>query len=259
MLWVAAALALRGRHAAARPSPSPSWSLVNGVFAFVQERGAERAAERLADLLPAGPLVRRDGEPLEIDGDDLVPGDVVLLDAGRPVSADVRSLVAHTCVVDTSTLTGRERADRRRRRRRVLAGTFVTEGEGAARVVRHRRRDAAGRHRPARPRPALGRLSPLARELHRVVRTIAIVAVAVGVGVLRAWRCSSGTPAADGFLFAVGVTVALVPEGLLPTVTAVAGHRCPAHGRSGTRWCAGSKRWRRWGRPRSSAPTRPAR
>ena len=60
--------------------------------------------------------------------------------------------------------------------------------------------------------------TPLATELRRVVRTIAVVAVAVGSGFF-ALALLIGTPARDGFLFAIGVTVALVPEGLLPTVT----------------------------------------
>ena len=60
--------------------------------------------------------------------------------------------------------------------------------------------------------------SPLAVELGRVVRTIARVAVALGVAFL-GLSLALGTAPSDGFLFAVGVTVALVPEGLLPTVT----------------------------------------
>src|SRR4051794_6730392 len=55
--------------------------IVNGVFAFAQETRAERAAEKLRDLIPRRALVRRDGEALEIDAVDLVVGDVVLLEA----------------------------------------------------------------------------------------------------------------------------------------------------------------------------------
>ncbi len=60
--------------------------------------------------------------------------------------------------------------------------------------------------------------SPLAQELHRVVRTVAMIAVGVGVAFFGV-ALAVGSPASDGFLFAIGVTVALVPEGLLPTVT----------------------------------------
>jgi len=99
----------------------------------------------------------------------------------------------------------------------AFAGTFVVEGEGAAmvastgsgtRLAGIASLTRAGTH----PR------SPLAQELDRVVRTVAVIAIGVG-GVFFAVSLLIGTPPSAGFLFAIGVTVALVPEGLLPTIT----------------------------------------
>ncbi len=79
-------------------------------------------------------------------------------------------------------------------------------------------RHPTGRHRRLDQRAAAAAARRLRVELDRVSRIIAVVAIAVGLAFFGIAPCS-GTPAADGFLFAVGVTVALVPCGLLPTVT----------------------------------------
>ena len=191
--------------------------VINGIFAFVQETRAEHAAERLRDLLPRRSLVLRDGESVEIDAAALVTDDLVLLVAGDRVSADLRVTEAHALLMDTSLLTGESLPVAASVDDQLFAGTFVVEGEGRAVVeatgARTRLASIAlltqAGHRPR---------SPLARELDRVVRTVALVAIGVGVAFFGV-ALAVGSPPSDGFLFAIGVTVALVPEGLLPTVT----------------------------------------
>ena len=88
MLWVAAALALL----AGLPALSVAISVIvvlNGVFAFVQEHRADRATEKLGELMPALARVRRNGRPCTIAVRDVVPGDLVLLTAGDRVPADL--------------------------------------------------------------------------------------------------------------------------------------------------------------------------
>ncbi len=105
MLWVAGVLAF----VAEMPQLGVAIFvvvIVNGVFAFVQETRAEHAAERLRDLLPRRATVVRDARPEEIDASELVTGDVVLLNAGDRVSADLQVVEAHTLAVDNSLLTG---------------------------------------------------------------------------------------------------------------------------------------------------------
>ena len=216
MLWVASALAFL----AGMPQLAVGIVIVvvvNGVFAFVQESRAEHAAERLRDLLPRRAMVRRDDRPVVIDAAELVVGDLVVLAAGDRVSADLAAVEAHALLVDTSLLTGESVPVAVGAGDPLYAGTFVVGGEAEAVV------DATG------PGTRLARIavltqagrrptSPLAQELHRVVRTVAVIAVGVGVAFFGI-SLLVGSPPSDGLLFAVGVTVALVPEGLLPTVT----------------------------------------
>lgn len=191
--------------------------IVNAGFAFVQEYRAERAADRLRDLLPRRVTVIRDGERREIDAADVVVGDAVCLAAGDRICADMRLDVSHALMVDTSMLTGESVASVPSPGETLFGGTFTTEGEGMA-IVTSTGQDtrlaaiAALTRGIDRPQP------PLARELHNVVRTIALIAVCVGVAFFLA-SLLLGTEVRVGFVFAIGVTVALVPEGLLPTVT----------------------------------------
>jgi magnesium-transporting ATPase (P-type) len=216
MLWAAAVLAVIGGMAQLGVAIAVV-VVLNGVFAFAQERRAERAASLLRTLLPRRVAVRRDGAVVELDAAALVVDDVVLLEAGDRVPADGTVLEASGLLVDTSTFTGESVPESPEVGDDLAAGTFVAEGEAVVLVTAtgHRTRLAgvAALTRSARRRP-----SPLALELHRVVRTISLVAVGVG-GAFFLLTFLLDTPATDGFIFAVGVTVALVPEGLLPTVT----------------------------------------
>ncbi len=191
--------------------------VVNGVFAFAQEHRAERAAQQLRRLIPRRVKVLRDGRREEIDAAGLAAGDLVFLAGGDGIPADMTVLAAESLRVDESTLTGESLPVAVEAGSTVTAGTFVVSGEatavvhatgGGTRLAAIARLTRAGR----RPR------SPLARELDRVVRTVALAALGVGAGFFGI-ALLVGTPPSDGFLFAIGVTVALVPEGLLPTVT----------------------------------------
>jgi len=216
MLWAAAGLAVL----AGMPQLTIAIVIIvilNGLFAFVQEYRAERAAEHLRNLLPRLATVIRDLKPAVIDAEALVVGDLVVLEAGDRISADLTAVEAHALTVDTSTLTGESVPVSVGVGRPLMAGTFVVEGEARAVVTGTGSRTRLSgiaqltqtSHRPP---------SPLARELQTIVRVVAMMAVGVGLAFF-AVAVALGLPAADGFLFAIGVTVALVPEGLLPTVT----------------------------------------
>ncbi|MGZ4539338.1 MAG: cation-translocating P-type ATPase [Blastococcus sp.] len=216
LLWAAAVLAYIG----GLPQLAVAIVVVvvlNGVFAFVQEYRADRAAEALRDLVPHRVMVVRDGLRQEIDAVDLVVGDVVLLEPGDRMAADLRLLEVHGLRADEATLTGESEPVTKTISDPLLAGCFVVEGEGTAEVVA-----IGGDTRLASiatmTRAVERAKTPLARELDRVVRVVTVLAVGVGVVCFGAGLLL-GLPARTGFLFAVGVTVALVPEGLLPTVT----------------------------------------
>jgi high-affinity K+ transport system ATPase subunit B len=136
---------------------------------------------------------------------------------GDRISADMCLTKVDGLSIDTSTLTGESVPTTPQPGETIFAGTFAVEGEAlgvvtatgnSTRLARIAQMTAAGWRPP----------SPLALELDRVVRVIALVSVAVG-SVFLVIALLVGIQLADGFLFALGVTVALVPEGLLPTVT----------------------------------------
>lgn len=216
LLWVAGVLAI----IAGMPQLGVAIFVVvvvNGAFAFTQEYRAERASEALRDLLPRQTVVVRDGVPVSIDASELVRGDLVVIHPGDRISADMSVVEAHGLRLDCSTLTGESEPTETQISDTIWAGTFVTEGEGRAVVTQTGRATRLGgiaalTGEGTRPQ------SPLARELDRLVRTITFIALGMGGGFFLI-ALAVGTSPSDGFLFAIGVTVALVPEGLLPTVT----------------------------------------
>ena len=191
--------------------------LINGVFAFVQEYRADRATERLRALLPATATVQRDGHRMTVPVAELVPGDVVLLEAGDRVGADLRIAEGHGVAVDESMLTGESVPRHPSDGDALYAGTYLVEGAATARVTATgattRMAGIAALTGQATP-PA----TPLAQRLDRVVKVIGGTALAVGA-VFFGLSVLLGAGPVTSFLLAIGVTVALVPEGLLPTVT----------------------------------------
>jgi magnesium-transporting ATPase (P-type) len=216
MLWVAAGLAVVAGLAQLAVAICVV-VVLNGLFAFAQEYRADRATARLRELLPAAAQVLRDGHRIAVGTDQLVAGDVVLLSAGDRISADLSVAHSDQLAVDESMLTGESGPVRPGQGTTLHAGTFVVEGTAYATVTA-----TGARTRLAGiadlTRSAHRRTSPLALQLHRVVRTVAVIAIAVGAG-FYGLALLLGATASEGFLFAIGVTVALVPEGLLPTVT----------------------------------------
>ncbi|MDR6636871.1 cation-transporting P-type ATPase [Paenarthrobacter nitroguajacolicus] len=216
MLWAAAALAYIG----GMPQLCVAIIIVvivNGVFAHIQQERAQHAAERLQNLLPADVTVRRDGSLHTIKASQLVPGDLVILAAGDRLPADIRLTSASGCSVDESMLTGESAAVPKDWNDPAWGGTFLVNGEAEGLVT------ATGSNTKLAAIAALtsGTTSPptpLTMELRRIVRLIAFVALSVA-GVFFVVSLLVGIVWRDSFLFAIGVAVALIPEGLLPTVT----------------------------------------
>lgn len=191
--------------------------LVNGVFAHIQQERAQHAAAKLRGLLPADVLVRRDGRVRKVHASELVINDVVLLAAGDRIPADLVLVTAASCTVDESMLTGESEPVPKAGGDPAWGGTFLVNGNAEAAV------SATG----ARTRlagialltsGAVSPPTPLSLELRRIVRVVASVALAIAA-VFFLVSLLVGIQWRDSFLFAIGVAVALVPEGLLPTVT----------------------------------------
>jgi len=216
MLWVAGGLAMLGRLPQLGVAIF-AVILINALFSLAQEARADRAASRLRSMLPTRVTVRRDGRRQIIEASEVVVGDVLLLESGDRVPADAELVAGNRLLMDTSMLTGESVATPVADGGLLHAGTFLVEGEARAIVVAtgdDTRLASIARLTTATPKP----VTPLGRGLRQIVRVIA--AVAIGVGVLfLAISLVIGRPLQDGFVFAIGVTVALVPEALLPTVT----------------------------------------
>jgi len=204
--------------------------IINAIFSFWQEYQAEKAIEALKRILPTTAKVIRDGKESEILSSQLVPGDIMILEEGDNISADARLVEAFQMKVDSSTLTGEskpvwkvaevEEGDENpvEVHNLVFAGTSVVSGSGRAVVF------ATGVHTEFNKIAALTQevkdeLSPLQKELRRVTQIIAILAVLMGLILFTVNIYLVSLPLSVAFLFAIGLTVANIPEGLLPTVT----------------------------------------
>jgi cation-transporting ATPase F len=203
--------------------------LVNAVVGFVQEARAEHALDALAAAVRTGATVVRDGVATRLPSAELVPGDVVLLDEGDRVPADLRLLRTRELRVDESALTGESRPAAKSppelpvdtvladRADMAHASTLVTSGGGRGVVVATGPDTEIGRvHRLVGATRSLD--TPLTRKLARFSRvlTVAILGLAaVGalVGTLR------GQTLAEGVTAAVALAVGAIPEGLPAAVT----------------------------------------
>jgi len=202
--------------------------LLNAVIGFAQEHAAERTAEALQAMVPSTARVIRDGELTEIAAIDLVPGDLVVLDAGDAISADCRLIDAHDLLVEMAALTGESRPTPRisdavpetqpsDARNCIFMGTSVVNGSGRAVVFATGLATEFGRiYRLTAEMPQED--SPLQREVTVMARRVAVVAIAAGAA-LFAIRAVVSSSVVGSFVFALGVMVALVPEGLPATMS----------------------------------------
>ena len=201
--------------------------LLNALFALLQERQAERAVEALAAYLPAQVAVLRDGRRRLLEARLLVPGDVILLDEGDGVPADCR-LFEGRLQLDVSALTGESLPVTRaagdsghtvllEAHDVVFSGTSCTAGSARALVFATGMQTELGRISALSERVDREE-SPLERQVRHVAKLIACVAVGVGVAFVPL-GLFAGLPFREALVFAVGLLVANVPEGLLPTIT----------------------------------------
>ena len=234
LLWVAGGLAFAAR------TPQLGWAiwavvLINGLFSFWQEFHAERTLAALTRALPRQVQVWRDGALCFLPLEDLVAGDRLLIEEGDKVPADARVSRAVGLYVDLSVLTGeslpvaRDSAPLPENRSRapvatsersnlLLAGTTVTSGRGEAIVYATGAETEFGQ--VARLAAATQRsASTLEAQVGRIVRTITSIALATGAVVFTLDLLFVGMPPLESLVFAIGIIVAFVPEGLLPQVT----------------------------------------
>ncbi|MDD1682702.1 MAG: cation-transporting P-type ATPase [Methanoregula sp.] len=206
-------------------------NVINGFFSFWQEYRAEKATEALLRLLPYQTRVVRAGREQMIAAEELVPGDVLLLAEGDHISADGRLVDDADLKVDQSTLTGESHPVKKTSDRvlqpglsrieltnLVFAGTNVVAGTGRAVVFATGMTSELGRiawlTQTLEDEP-----SPLQKELARATRVVTFVAIGVGMLCFILMEAMTTVTLAESFIFSLGMIVAFVPEGMLPTVT----------------------------------------
>jgi sodium/potassium-transporting ATPase subunit alpha len=234
LLWAAAALAFAADWM--KPGEGMDllgWAIigvivVNALFSFVQEYRAERAIIALRRLLPLHVKVLRSGEIRETSASGLVPGDVVILAEGDRVPADGRVIGAAQFRVNNAPLTGESIPKARRPEATkdgallesaniVFAGTNVLSGTARAVIFATGMNTEFGKIAHLASGVEI-QTSPLQREIVKVTRLIAALSIGIGLAFF-GLGMAIGRSFWENFIFTVGILVANVPEGLLPTVT----------------------------------------
>ena len=208
--------------------------LVNGLFAFLQEYKSDRALEMLQQLIAQRCRVIRDGKLSEIEARDLVPGDVIVLEEGDFVPADARLSEAFEVEVDNSSLTGESTPAHRYKSDQpvlisgkflwielpniVFAGTSLVRGRARAVVFGTGMNSEIGKIANLTQQIRIEE-SPLQSQLRTTVYAIAALAGSLGLIFLLLGWLVAGLSFLEAFVFCIGLFVANVPEGLLPTVT----------------------------------------
>ena len=204
--------------------------LIIALIGFLQEGKAEQALESIRNMLSPQAQVLRDGRRQTIPAEALVPGDIVLVESGDRVPADLRlltarrlrteeaSLTGESTAVDKETATVEAEAELGDRTGMAYAGTIVVQGTARGLVV------ATGTH------TEIGRISellrgveklktPLLRQIDRAGRVLAMIILAIAALTAAFGVLVHGEPASEMFMAAVGLAVAAIPEGMPAIVT----------------------------------------
>ena len=206
--------------------------VANALIGFVQEGRAEQALDAIRTMIDPRASVIRDAARTTVPAEAIVPGDVVLLDAGDRVPADLRLIRARNLRLDESALTGESvpvekgvppvAADAALGDRDSMAfsGTFVAAGMGAGVAVATGTTTELGR---------IGTLigsietlkTPLVRQMDQFARQITVITLGVAAAMFAYAVLARGHPVGDAFMAMVGLAVAVIPEGL-PAVMTIA-------------------------------------
>lgn len=205
--------------------------LLNALIGGYQEWKAERSSHALQQLLRIRASVLRDGEVREVDGEAVVPGDIVWLESGNRVPADLRLIQAHGLEVDESLLTGESLAVQKDpvwsgdestplgdRRNMAYAGSTISRGRAKGVVVATGQSTEVG-HLAVDVLSVSGGRPPLLERMERFARVVGYAVVAAAVMIGLAGVLFRGYGVSEMFLFGVALAVAAIPEGLPVALT----------------------------------------
>lgn len=204
--------------------------VVTGVFAYFQEAKSDKVMEGFKALTPSHCHVIRNGVVIECPAQELVVGDIVSIQFGEKVPADLRIIQSSNLKVDNSSLTGEAEPLSRtvdmtsenpmETKNIAFYGTFFTEGSGKGIVFQTGDRTFLGSIASA----TMGAAQPestLQRELHYFVKSMAGLAILQGIIFFLIAVFGIKYPILQALIFAIGLITANVPEGLLPQLTII--------------------------------------
>ncbi len=204
--------------------------VLNGLFGFIQDYKAERNIEELRKLSRPKSIVIRDGAEVEVDSEEVVPGDILVLEEGDSVSADARVVEAVNLMADESSLTGESvpveknpspvdaKASLPERSSMVYKGTTVVGGRGRVVVTATGMRTQLGGI--ARNLQAIGdEKTPFQRQMDSLGRKVGLAIVAISIFVGAVIFLTTDTPPIRVLLIAIALGVAAIPEGLPAVIT----------------------------------------
>jgi P-type Ca2+ transporter type 2C len=209
------------------------WSIIviNTVLSFWREYRAEQAIDKLSEILPSFAHVVRDGVESYIPSSEVVPGDLLVLAEGDNITADARVIEEYGLRTNNATLTGeaipaRKTADPSHQSgiseldqpNLIFAGTSITSGTGRAVVYSIGMMTQFGRIAHL-TQTIVEEPTPFQKELNKLSKVTAWVALLIGGIVAAVGYFSLGYPVREVTLLALGIMVAVIPEGLIATLT----------------------------------------
>ncbi|MGY5850148.1 cation-translocating P-type ATPase [Salegentibacter sp. F14] len=199
--------------------------LINAIIGAFQEWKAEEKASALEQMIKLKVRVKRDGRSFVIDGEELVPGDIVILESGNKVPADIRIIRENNLTAEEAILTGEslaidkqsEALDKKdipvaERFNMLFAGTNISTGRGLGLVTATGKETEIGKIASSLKSLSTGK-APLVKRMETFTRRISII-VLIAVVLLGIAGYYSGIPIRELFFFAVAVAVSAIPEGL---------------------------------------------
>ncbi len=207
---------------------------INAIVGFFQEDKANQALSKLSKMIQYKALVFRDGKKMQIESSDIVPGDILLLDAGDKVPADGRIIEARDLRVNESALTGESEPVLKNtitikdelsigdRKNMVFRSTSITNGRARVLVTATGKDTEIGKIAVLVKETAEDK-TPLQDELSKLAKIIGIVVVSISVGIflLGVFSPSERHGFIEMFETAIAVAVAAIPEGLVISLTVI--------------------------------------
>ncbi len=231
LMWIASGLSFWAGM------PEAGWAclvviFVNAIFSFWQEFKAERAIEALKKLIPSYARVIRDGVETKVHTGDIVPGDIIVIEEGDNIPADARLIEAQELRVNNSAFSGESKLSHKMAERfhdgkgflwlempnLIFAGTSVAGGMGKAVVIATGMATEIGKIAYL-TQTVKEELSPLQKEVNRISKLIAAISVVMGIVFLFVGLVFAKMTFLASVMVAIGIILANVPQGLMPTLT----------------------------------------